>query len=305
MTHQSSPTTGVERIAITGATGLIGAALIAALRAQGRAVVTVGRDARSDVQWNPDARTINRAALAGVTAVVHLAGANIGQRWTRAHKRALVESRVAGTTLIARTIAELRPLPRVLLSASAVGYYGNRGAEWLSEESAAGTDFLGDLGARWELAAQPARDALARVVFPRTGVVLTRDGGALARMLPVFRAGLGAPLGDGTQWLSWITLSDTVRALLFLLDADSVEGPVNVVSPEPVTNAEFTQMLARTLHRPAFLPAVPKVLLRAMFGEMAKATVLASQRVRPERLRAAGFSWKYPALPAALRHELG
>ena len=292
------------RIAITGASGLIGRALSAALRADGHAVVSIGRGTANDLAWDPASDRIDRSGLEGVTAVVHLAGANVGERWTASHKRAIVESRVQGTGCIARAIAGLALKPRVLVSASAVGIYGDRGDTWLEESSPAGSDFLSHTALQWEGAASPARDAGIRVVHPRIGVVLTPTGGALAKLLPVFTRGGGAALGTGRQWMSWISLVDVVRALRFVLDTPTLVGPVNLVTPEPVTNAEFTRDVAAAVHRPAFLPPVPAFVLRAMFGEMAQGTLLASQRVRPRALVEAGFQFDTPRLPHALAQLL-
>jgi uncharacterized protein (TIGR01777 family) len=300
-----------RRIAVTGASGFVGSALVAALRDAGCTVLTIGRHApgrRSksipDVEWNPRTGTLDAAALAGVEAVVHLAGSPVGRRWTSARKREIRESRVLGTRLIAQTMARLSPMPQVLIVASAIGYYGSRGDEWLDEESAPGTDFLAEVVVAWEGAADAARAAGVRVVHARTGLVLGRTGGALARLLPPFRVGLGGRLGGGRQWMSWITLADLVSALRFTLETDTVAGAVNAVSPSPVTNAEFTSTLARVLGKPVRAP-VPAIALRILFGEMAAATLLASQRVRPGRLERAGFACEHPKLEEALRFELG
>jgi len=293
-----------RRVAITGASGFLGGTLAAALRGDGVEVVTIGRGARSDVWWDPAAGRLDAGRLAGADAVIHLAGATIGRRWTRARKREIRESRTLGTRLLAQTIARLAPVPRVLVSASAIGYYGDRGDEWLTEESTPGDDFLAEVTREWERAADPARAAGVRVVHVRTGLVLSPSGGALPRLLPAFRLGLGGPLAHGRQWMSWIALGDLVRAFRVALDSGLLAGAVNVVSPSPVTNAEFTATLARVLRRPAFVP-VPAFALRALFGEMADATLLASQRVRPARLLQAGFAFEHPTLDGALRHVLG
>ena len=292
-----------QTVAITGASGLVGRALATSLRTDGYRVVTIGRGAGADLTWNPAAGTIT-PALPPCDAVVHLAGANIGQRWSATHRREIVDSRVQGTGLIARAAAGLAVPPRVLVSASAVGYYGDRGDEWLTEQSSVGDNFLGQLGRSWEESAAPARAAGIRVVHPRIGVVLARAGGALAKMLPIFRVGAGAPLGHGRQWMSWISLADLVAALRFAIDTPSLAGPVNVVAPMPATNREFTAALAKALSVPAFLPAVPAFALRAMYGEMASATILASQRVRPAVLERSGFHFTHPTLESALQHAL-
>ena len=288
---------------ITGASGLVGRALAAVLRTDGHHVVTMGRGAGAELEWNPAAGTIT-PRLTPCDAIVHLAGANIGQRWSAAHRREIVDSRVRGTGLIARAAADLAVPPAVLVSASAVGYYGDRGDEWLTEESTAGTDFLGQLGRRWEESAAPARAAGIRVVHPRIGVVLSAAGGALAKMLPVFRIGAGAPLGSGRQWMSWISLDDLVAVLRFAIDTPTLAGAVNAVAPAPATNREFTAALAAAVGAPAFLPSVPAFALKAAYGEMASATILASQRVRPGVLEQSGFSFSHPSLHAALRHAL-
>ena len=293
------------RVAITGASGFIGTALAGALRADANEVLTIGRSAGSAIRWDPMDGTLDATLLGGVDAVVHLAGAPVGERWTAARKRAIRESRVRGTHLIATAIVGL-PVdrrPRVLVCASGVGFYGNRGEEWLDESSAVGTDFLAEVAREWEGAADPARAAGVRVVHLRTGLVLSPLGGALAKMLPAFRLGGGARLGSGKQWLSWIALGDHLRAVRFVIETDQFSGVANAVSPVPVTNAEFTATLGRVLNRPA-MAAVPEFALRALFGEMAAATLLTSQRARPVRLEGAGFACEHPRLEGALRFEL-
>lgn len=292
-----------QTVAITGASGLVGRALADSLRADGHRVVTIGRGEDAELAWNPAAGTIT-PGLTPCDAIVHLAGASIGQRWSAAHRREIIDSRVQGTNLIARAAAGLAVPPRVLVSASAVGYYGSRGDEWLTEESDAGTDFLGQLGRQWEESAEPARDAGIRVVHPRIGVVLSPAGGALEKMLPVFRLGAGAPLGNGRQWMSWISLDDLVAMLRFVIDTPSIAGPVNAVAPAPATNRDFTAALAAAVGMRAFLPAVPAFVLKAAYGEMASATILASQRVRPVVLERAGFRFRYATLDSALQHAL-
>jgi uncharacterized protein (TIGR01777 family) len=293
------------RVAITGASGFTGAALLVALQKEGHAVLAIGRGEASDIRWDPEHARLDSGSLAGVDAVVHLAGAPVGERWTAGRKRAIRESRVRGTQLIASTIAALpaEQRPRVLVCASAIGFYGNRGDEWLDETSAPGADFLADVARDWEAAADPARAARVRVVHLRLGLVLNPRGGALAKMLPAFRLGGGARLGSGKQWMSWIALHDLVRAMQFAMATETFAGAANAVSPKPVTNAEFTSTLARVLNRPA-LAVVPEFALRALFGEMAQATLLASQRARPVRLEGAGFAFAHPGLESALRFEL-
>jgi uncharacterized protein (TIGR01777 family) len=236
-----------------------------------------------------------------VDAIVHLAGAPIAERWTLERKRAIIESRVLGTRRLVGAIGRSGPAPRVFVCASAIGYYGDRGDEQLTEASQPGTDFLAVAARDWEAAARSASGM--RTVQLRFGVVLSVEGGALSKMLPVFRIGAGGRLGSGRQWMSWVGLHDLLRVIRFAIESDGLSGPVNAVAPRPVTNAEFTATLGRVLRRPAVLP-VPAVVLRAVFGEMASLTMLASQRVAPARLEQAGFEFQFPALEGALRHEL-
>lgn len=293
------------KIAITGASGFLGPELVRQLHAAGHTVLRVGRPhpgARPpDIAWDA-ATSLDAARLEGVDAVVHLAGASIAQRWTDAAKRAIRDSRVQGTSLLARTLAGLARKPSVLVSMSAVGIYGDRGDEVLDEDAPAGRGFLADVGKAWEGAADPARAAGIRVVHPRLGVVLHPDGGALARMLPIFSLGAGGKIGSGRQWMSWISRTDTLRALAFLLDTASLAGPVNLVAPAPATNADFTAVLGRVLKRPTIAP-VPEFAIRLLYGEMGEATVIEGQRVVPRKLLDAGFAFTHPTLEAALRGE--
>lgn len=295
-------------IAITGATGLIGAALVERLRAHGhtvRRLVRSPRDAREgDVVWDAERSELATPALRGVDAVVNLAGAPIAKRWTAERRRDIRNSRVAGTQSLARAIAAMEPRPRVLLNASAVGYYGSRGDEVLSESSAPGSGFLAGVTVEWERATAAAAEAGVRVVLLRTGVVLSAEGGALAKMLPPFRLGMGGPLGSGEQWMSWIALEDHLHAMEHALFVDSVSGPVNLVSPNPVRNLHFATTLGRVLTRPAVIP-VPAMALELLYGEMARETILASQRALPAALSASGFDFQYPTLEGALRATLG
>ena len=295
-------------IAITGATGLIGSALVERLRAHGhtvRRLVRSPRDAREgDVVWDAERSELATPALRGVDAVVNLAGAPIAKRWTAERRRDIRNSRVAGTQSLARAIAAMEPRPRVLLNASAVGYYGSRGDEVLSESSAPGSGFLAGVTVEWERATAAAAEAGARVVLLRTGVVLSAKGGALAKMLPPFRLGMGGPLGSGEQWMSWIALEDHLHAMEHALFVDSVSGPVNLVSPNPVRNLHFATTLGRVLTRPAVIP-VPAMALELLYGEMARETILASQRALPAALSASGFDFQYPTLEGALRATLG
>ncbi len=294
------------RIAISGASGLVGSALTHALEAQGQTVIRLvrrqPRDAR-EIAWDPTREKLDLPGLDGVDAVVNLAGENLFRLWTPGAKSRIRASRVGGTTALSRAIAALPTKPRVMVSGSAVGFYGNRGDESLDEASAPGNDFLASVCKEWEAATSPASDAGIRVVLSRTGLVLTPHGGALAKMLLPFRLGLGARFGSGKQWMSWISLSDIVSALISLIRSDAPSGPVNLVAPNPVTNAEFTRTLGYVLGRPALL-VVPRVAAEMVFGEMGDSTILASQRVRPRRLLESGFEFSEPTLEAALRAEL-
>ena len=248
---------------------------------------------------------LDPSSLAGIDAAVNLAGENlVSGRWSAARKRRLVESRTGSTLLLAQALAGLDPRPRVLVNASAIGFYGDRGGEPLTEDSSRGTGFLADLCAAWERATAPASEAGIRVVVLRIGVVLTAEGGALAKMLPAFRLGLGARLGHGRQLMSWIGRDDLVRAILFALRNEGLSGPLNGVSPSPVANAELTRCLGRVLRRPAFFIA-PEFVLRAALGEMARETLLAGACVLPQKLENAGFRFEHPELQPLLRHELG
>jgi uncharacterized protein (TIGR01777 family) len=297
------------RIAITGATGFIGSQLAAFLSTGGHEVLRIGRGAVRpgvvDVSWDPHRGQLDGRALEGVDAVIHLAGASIADRWSDAHKRAIRDSRVEGTSLLAHTLAGLSRKPRVLLSGSAIGVYGSRGDEVLDEGSHFGTDFLADVGRAWEAATAPAERAGIRVVHLRTGIVQGAAGGALAKQAPLFKLGLGGPLGSGTQWVSPIALDDHIGATHFCLMRDDIAGPVNLVAPDAVTNATFTKVLAHVLSRPALAPAPAFALRLALGREMADATVLASQRVVPGALQAKGFRWRHASLEQMLRFELG
>jgi uncharacterized protein (TIGR01777 family) len=294
------------RIAITGATGSIGAVLGPMLTTAGHLVVPISRrKIEGGIQWDPVEGHLNAARLEGVDAVIHLAGANLAEgRWTDDRKALLRESRIEPTALLASTLARLERKPRVLISASAVGLYGDRGDEILDEHSAPGDDFLGTLGQEWEAAAEPARQAGLRVVHPRMGVVLTPGAGALAKLLTPFRLGAGGKLGDGRQWMSWIAIDDVLASYWRMLGDPTLHGAVNVTAPNPVRNEEFTRVLADVLNRPARIPG-PAFALRAAFGEMAEATVLASQRAVPRELERRGHHFEFPELEGALRHVLG
>jgi uncharacterized protein len=259
-----------------------------------------------EIGWDPEAGRLEPGDLQGIDAIIHLAGENIGVRWTSERKARILESRVKGTRLLSETAGQMANPPRVMISASAVGIYGHRGDEILTEESPLGDlhDFLVSTGRHWEAAADAARSAGIRVAHPRLGLVLSRRGGALGRMLLPFRLGAGGRLGPGSQWMSWISVDDAVNALLFLLMNEAARGPLNVTSPAPVRNREFTRTLGRVLSRPAVLP-LPSAALRLIFGEMADATLLASTRVIPQRLLELGFRFQHPGLEPALRHVLG
>lgn len=293
-------------IAITGATGMIGSALIESLRRDGHQVVRLVRrtPVRPDESyWDPAAGTIETARLEGLDGVVHLAGENLaGGLWTEARKRRILESRVQGTSFLASTLASVSRRPGVLVSASAIGYYGDRGDTLVTDAAPKGTGFLADVVQAWEGSADPARERSIRVAHPRFGVVLDRTGGMLAKLLLPFRLGLGAQLGSGTQWLSWTTLRDVVAAIRFLLEHD-VNGAVNVTAPSPVTNREFTRSLAAALHRPALM-AIPRIVLELALGDLAREALLASTRAIPGRLTDLGFRFQDQDLRPALDYLL-
>lgn len=305
--HSTLGAPAPRTVAVTGATGLIGSALVARLRSRGstvrRLVRAAGNAEPGDISWDPERDRLDPRALAGCDAIVHLAGAPVAQRWTSSHKREILESRVRSTSLIARAVAAMDDKPAVVLSGSAVGYYGDRGAELLDETSGPGNDFLSSVVQQWEAAAAPIAATGVRLVTLRTGIVLAKHGGALAKLLLPFRLGAGGPVGGGQQWMSWISLDDQVRALEHLLQAGSVGGPVNLVAANPVTNEVFADTLGRVLSRPAIVP-VPAFAVELAFGEMAVATILSSQRVAPKALGRSGFSFEFPTLEQALRHEL-
>lgn len=293
-------------IAISGSSGLVGGALSRHLATEGHRVVRLvrGTPGPGDILYDVDGDRVDDAALGGVDAIVHLAGESIASgRWTDERKRRIRESRLRSTALLAKAVARAASKP-TFLCASAIGIYGaDRGQELLDESSARGTGFLADLTADWEAAADPARDAGARTAHLRLGVVLSSQGGALAKLLPVFRLGGGGKVGSGDQQMSWIALEDVTRAFAFVLERPDLSGAFNVVAPEPVTNAAFTKALARALHRPAIVP-VPAFALRLALGEMAQETVLASQRVLPKRLIDAGFTFSYPDIDSGIAASL-
>jgi len=296
-------------VLISGGSGFIGSSLTRFLGGRQHEVSHIVRRQHQsgirEVIWNPEAGELDSASLAGVDAAIHLAAENLGAgRWTRERKRRILQSRVDGTRLLATALAGLKRPPRVLISASAIGYYGDRGDEILEEGSEAGTGFLADVCRQWELAAQPAAAAGIRLVTLRIGMILSSAGGALPRMLTPFRLGIGGPLGSGRQYMSWIALDDLLEIAAFALAAENLRGAVNAVAPVAVTNREFSAALGRVLRRPALVP-VPAIALRLLFGEISREVLLAGARVRPAKLLAAGFAFRHPELDEALRHTLG
>ena len=287
----------MSKIAITGASGLIGSALVGDLRAKGHEVLRLVRRpvaSADEVQWDPKNESIDIAALAGVNAVINLAGAGVGdKRWTSLYKSEILNSRVSSTRTIAKAVEELKP--DVFISASAIGWYGETGDRGVTESDRGGDDFLAGVCEKWEAAADLAPSV--RTVKIRTGVVLDPTGGALGKMLPLFKFGVGGKLGSGKQWWSWITLHDQIRAIVFALES-KIEGPINLTSPNPATNQEFTAALARAMHRPALFPA-PAIALKIAMGGFST-EVLGSKKILPEKLLAAGFNFEYPHLASAL-----
>ena len=290
------PTT-IQRIAISGASGLIGTALVGHLRSEGHTVQRLVRrkaQAPDEIQWDPASNSVDIDALAGVDAIIHLAGANVGDhRWTKKYRAEILNSRLLGTTAIAHAVTTVAP--KVFISASAIGYYGETGNRAVTESDRGGDDFLAAVCREWEAAADLASNT--RVVKIRTGLVLEPTGGALGRMLPLFRFGIGGKLGSGKQWWSWITLHDQIRAICHLLESE-ISGPVNLTSPNPVTNQEFTAALARALHRPALLP-VPGFALKIALGGFST-EILGSKKVLPQALLDSGFTFDYPHITSAL-----
>ena len=293
------------KIAVSGASGLIGSALVPQLEGAGHEVIRLVRRTATDsreLEWDPARGTIDGSALTGVDGAVHLSGATIGRRWTKARKAEILESRVKSTRLLAEALASVEPRPSVLVCSGGIGIYGNRGDEILTEESELGTGFLAEVGAAWEAAAEPARAAGIRVVNFRQGIVLSRRGGALGRLLTPFKLGLGGRVGSGRQWWSWVSMDDLSGAYRFALDGD-LEGPVNLVSQSPATNAQFVKALGRALGRPTIFP-LPTPVVKTLFGEMGDAALLQGQRALPARLLDAGFEFAYGELDAALARAL-
>ena len=296
-------------ILVTGSTGFVGSALVPFLAAGGHRITRLVRATPehriAEVHWDPEAGVVDIARLEGLDAVVHLAGENIAAgRWTAEKKAKIRDSRVSGTRLLCDSLAGLQQPPKVMVCASAIGYYGDRGDELLTEESTSGTGFLAGVCHEWEAAAEPAVQKGIRVVHLRFGMVLSGAGGALARLLPPFKMGLGGVLGTGHQYIGWIAMDDLLGVIAHALTIEALQGPVNAVTPNPVTNQEFTRTLGRILGR--FTPfAMPAVAARLTFGEIADEVLLASQRVQPTRLLATGYCFRYPDLEGALRHSLG
>ncbi|KUL43040.1 TIGR01777 family oxidoreductase [Streptomyces regalis] len=294
-----------SRIAVAGASGLIGGALVQSLAADGHEVIRLVRRApraEGEVRWDPERKYVDTAGLAGCDAVVNLAGANVGsRRWTEAYKAKLRSGRVLGTAALAEAMAAMEPeaRPRVFVNGSAIGYYGETGERTVDESAPPGEGFLPSLVVEWEGAAAPAREAGVRTVFPRTGLVVARHGGAWGRLFPLFKAGVGGRMGDGRQYWSFVSLHDEVAAIRHLIDRDDLSGPFNVTAPHPLTNREITEAMGRVLHRPTLF-AVPAPVLRAVLGEMA-GDVLGSQRVLPKRLLESGFTFVFPEIEGAIR----
>lgn len=291
---------------VTGASGFIGSALMRALREAGHESVALARRAprpgAAEIQWDP-AGAIDGTKFSGADAVVHLAGESVAGRWSEARKARILNSRVQGTQTVAASMARATPRPRVLVSASANGIYGDTADRIVTEAQPPGSTFLAEVGRQWENATRAASEAGIRVVMLRIGLVLSGEGGALPRMLPPFRMGVGGRLGDGRQWISWIALEDLLALILHALANESVRGPVNAVAPNPVTNAEFTRALGSVLHRPTLFP-VPAFVVRTVFGEMGQELLLASNRALPQAALTSGFQFRYPEIKGALEHVL-
>ncbi len=306
--HRKNPGKKSLKIAISGSRGLLGSNLTAFLTTGGHQVYRLVRNpdekGPASIYWNPAEHKVQSDALEGLDAVIHLAGENIADRWTEEKKQRIRDSRVEGTRLLSEALSSLKQPPKTFISASAIGYYGDRNEEVLTEDSSPGTGFLPNVGREWERATQAAKDNGIRVANLRIGIVLTPQGGALSRMLLPFRMGGGGRLGSGKQYMSWIAIDDLLYAFHHLLITGTLDGPINGTAPNPVTNQEFTKTLARVLNRPAWIP-MPEIAVKTMFGEMGEALLLASARVNPERLKQTGFEFFNPELEDALRHELG
>ncbi|MER5927123.1 TIGR01777 family oxidoreductase [Streptomyces mirabilis] len=301
-----APDSRRSRVAIAGASGLIGSALTRSLTADGHEVVRLVRRAprgKDEVRWDPDGQRMDAAGLAGCAAVVNLAGAGVAsRRWTEAYKRKILDSRVRGTATLATAVASLDERPRVFVNGSAIGFYGETGDRVVDESAPPGEGFLPSVCVAWEGAAAPAREAGVRTVFARTGLVVAREGGAWGKLFPLFKAGLGGRMGDGRQYWSYISLHDEVAAIRHLIDTSSLSGPVNLTTPTPLTNREITEAMGRVLHRPTVFPT-PAPLLRLALGDMS-GDILGSQRVHPTRLLSSGFTFAFPSIEGALRAAL-
>jgi len=298
----------MARILVSGSSGLVGSALMPSLKGAGARVVRLARPGtvqgtidEEHIPWNP-AQPISPDTVSGFDMVIHLAGESIVGRWTASKKARIRDSRIPATTNLARALAQTKIKPQIFVSASAIGYYGNRGDELLTEESSSGSGFTADLAREWELATAPAADAGIRTVTMRIGIVMATAGGALPKMLPAFRMGVGGKLGDGRQWMSWIDLQDVIGAIQHILRSDLLHGPVNLVAPKPVTNAEFSKTLGSVLSRPAVFP-VPAFAARLAFGEMAEELLLASQRIEPTKLISSGYPFRFPTLQQSLESQ--
>ena len=304
----SSWVTAFVAVHVCGSQGVIGRALVHALGGGGHRVVRLvrsGGGGGDEVRWDPSAWRIEAERLEGIDAVVHLAGEGIADgRWSAAKKARIMDSRKQGTELLARTLAGLQTRPRVMVSTSAIGYYGDRGNELLRESSDPGDLFLSKVCVEWEAAAEPARAAGIRVVHPRIGIVLTLKGGALGQTLPIFKLGLGGRIGSGRQYWAWVSIDDVIGATIHCIDDESLNGPVNVVAPDPPTNAEYTKVLGRVLNRPTIFP-LPAPAAKLMLGEVADELLLPSARVEPERLKETGYAYRNPELEGAFHYLLG
>jgi uncharacterized protein (TIGR01777 family) len=296
-----------RRIAVAGSSGLVGSHLVRCLEANGDLVIRLVRErpaSQGAVFWDPVKNVLDAGHLEGVDAVVNLAGVSIaGKRWSASRKQQILQSRIESTSLLARTVASMANKPQVFVSTSAVGFYGDGGSTVLTETAPSGEGFLAGVCEQWEAAAEPARQGGIRVVHPRFGIVMAGDGGMLPPIARLFRFGLGGRIGSGRQFLSWVDLDDLVAMIEFLIDANTIEGVVNAVAPQNITNEEFTRTLGTVLSRPTFLPA-PAFAIRMTMGQMGEELVLASQRAVPDRLQDAGFAYRYPSLESSLRHAL-
>jgi uncharacterized protein (TIGR01777 family) len=295
------------RILITGANGLVGTALQKVFREKGHEILLASRSEPRDetyLQWSVEEGFSEPAQLEGIDAVIHLAGESVnGLRWTDDKKKAIRDSRVLGTRNVVDAISKLKQKPKVFVSSSAIGFYGERGDEEVTESSAAGDTFLADVSKQWEGESRRAEDAGIRTVLLRTGIVLSKEGGALGTMLLPFKMGVGGVIGSGKQWMSWISMDDHVNAINFVIENDNIRGAVNSVSPQPVTNEEFTKTMGDVLYRPTFLP-LPEFAVSMLMGEMGDELLLTSTKVLPKRLLDAGFQFEYPDLKVALEHAL-